>query len=99
MSKHIHVIARLIAFPNKVEEAKALLLGLVEPTRKEVGCLQYDLLQNQEDPTDFTFVEQWESHESLDAHLASEHIQSAIAKIPELIASGPDIRRYTLLDP
>ena len=57
------------------------------------------MLQNREYPTDFTFVEKWESHESLDAHLASEHIQSAIAKIPELIASGPDIRRYTLLDP
>jgi len=98
MSKKIRVVARLIAFPNKVEEAKALLLGLVEPTRKEAGCLQYDLLQNQADPTDFTFVEEWESDESLDAHLGSEHIQSAIAQIPELIASGPDIRRYTLLD-
>jgi len=98
MSKKIRVVARLMAFPNKIEEAKALLLGLVEPTRKEAGCLQYDLLQNQADPTDFTFVEEWESDESLDAHLASEHIQSAIAQIPELIASGPDIRRYTLLD-
>lgn len=99
MSKQIRVVAQLIAFPHKIEEAKALLLELVELTRKETGCLQYDLLQNQADPTDFTFVEEWESHESLDAHLASEHIQSAIAKLPQLIASGPDIRRYTLLDP
>ncbi len=98
MSKKIRVVARLIAFPDKVKEAKALLLGLVEPTRKEAGCLQYDLLQNQADPTDFTFVEEWESDEILDAHLASEHIQNAIAQIPELMATEPDIRRYTLLD-
>lgn len=93
----VRVVARLAAFPDKVEEAKALLLGLVEPTRQEAGFIQYDLLQNQADPTDFTFVEEWESHETLDAHLASPHIQAAIARIPELIAEGPDIRRYTHL--
>ncbi|MFB2892611.1 putative quinol monooxygenase [Aerosakkonemataceae cyanobacterium BLCC-F50] len=43
-------------------------------------------------------MEKWESQETLDAHLASEHLQNAIAKLPQLIASGPDIRRYTLLD-
>ncbi|MBF2025588.1 MAG: antibiotic biosynthesis monooxygenase [Oscillatoriales cyanobacterium C42_A2020_001] len=93
----IRVVARLVAFPNKVEEAKALLLSLVPPTRQEAGFIQYDLLQNQSDPTDFTFVEEWESNESLDLHLASTHIQAAIARIPELIAEGPDIRRYTLI--
>ncbi len=93
----VRVIARLVAFPNKVEAAKNLLLGLVEPTLQEAGCIQYDLLQNQADPTEFTFVEEWESHQALDAHLASEHIQLAIARVPELLAAGPDIRRYTLL--
>jgi quinol monooxygenase YgiN len=93
----VRVVARLIAFPHKVEAAKALLFGLVEPTRQEPGCLQYDLLHNQADPTDFTFVEEWESHEALETHLATPHIQAASDRIPELIAEGPDIRRYTLL--
>lgn len=93
----VRVVARLIAFPNQIEAARALLIGLVEPTRQEAGCLQYELLQNQANPTDFTFVEEWESHEALDAHLASAHIQAAVAHIPELIAEGPDIRRYSLL--
>ncbi len=91
----VRVVARLIAFPDKVEEAKALLEGLIQPTRAENGCIRYDLLQNQADPTDFTYVEEWESNEALDAHLASDHIQAAIARVPELIAEGPDIRRYT----
>lgn len=84
MSKStIRVVARLTAFSDKVEAAKVLLLGLVEPTLQEAGCIQYDLLQNQAEPTDFTFVEEWESHETLDLHLASNHIQAAIAHIPE----------------
>ncbi len=91
----VRVVARLIAFSDKVDEAKALLSSVVLPTRQEAGCIQYDLLQNQADPTDFTFVEEWESHEALDSHLASNHIQAAIARVPELFAEGPDIRRYT----
>jgi quinol monooxygenase YgiN len=94
----IRVVARLAAFPDKVEEVRALLLGLIEPTRQEAGFIQYNLLQNQEDPTDFTFVEEWESHAALDAHLASAHIQAAIARIPELMVEEPDIRRYTQLN-
>lgn len=93
----VRVVARLTAFPEKVEEARALLTSLLAPTRQEAGCIQYELLQNQADPTDFTFVEEWESHAALDTHLASAHIQAAIARVPELIAEGPDIRRYTLL--
>ncbi len=94
MSQTIRVVARLIAFPDKVEEAKALLLGLVEQTQQEKGVIYYDLLQNQTDPTDFTFVEAWESDEALDAHLNSDHIQAAIARLPELFRVGADIRRY-----
>lgn len=93
----VRVVARLIALPDKVEEAKVFLLDLVKTTQAEAGCLQYDLLQNQTDPTDFTFVEEWESLTALENHLASKHIQAALARVPELIAEGPDIRRYTAL--
>lgn len=93
----VRVVAHLIAFPDKIEAAKALLLGLAEPSLKEAGCLQYDLLQNQADPTDLTFVEEWESQEALETHLASDHFQAAIAQLPALFAEGADIRRYTLL--
>ena len=61
MTQILRVVARVVALPNQVEALKAVLLRLVEPTRQEAGCLQYDLLQNQEDPTDFTFVETWNS--------------------------------------
>jgi quinol monooxygenase YgiN len=53
----IRVVARVVALPDKVEEVKSVLIGLIEPTRKEDGCIIYELLQNHADPTDFTFVE------------------------------------------
>lgn len=87
-----------MAIPNKVEELKALLLGLIEETLLEAGVIKYELLQNQSDPTDFTFVEEWESAAALDTHLASPHVQAAIAKLEGLIAAPlEDIRRYSIL--
>ncbi|MBC1241728.1 antibiotic biosynthesis monooxygenase [Nostoc linckia z18] len=93
----IRVIAHVIALPNKVEELKAVLLELVEPTRQEPGAIKYELLQNQYDPTDFTFVEEWISNEALNTHMDTPHFQEAAAKLDGLVAAAPDIRRYHLL--
>ncbi|MEW6496150.1 MAG: putative quinol monooxygenase [Cyanobacteriota bacterium] len=93
----IRVVARVVALEDKVEQVKSVLIGLVEPTRKEEGCLVYELLQNQKDSTDFTFVEEWESQELLDAHLASAHIAEAVSQLNGLLAAAPDIRVYRLL--
>lgn len=93
----VRVVARVVAVPEYTEAVKLILLELVELTRKEVGCIQYDLLQNQLDPSDFTFVEEWSSHSALDQHLGSEHLQTAAAKLTGLLVSVPDIRRYQCL--
>ncbi|MEG4106557.1 putative quinol monooxygenase [Microcoleus sp. S13_C5] len=93
----LRVVARLAAFPDKVAELKSLLLSIMEPTRKEKGCIKYELLQNQADPTDFTFVEEWESANLLELHLGSTHIQDAVQKLDGLAVGPPDIRRYELL--
>lgn len=94
---YLRVVARVVALPDKVEELKAVLGELIKPTRQETGCIQYELWQNQNEPTDFTFVETWTDKFHLDNHLASEHIQSAIEKFDGLITAEPDIRLYDQL--
>ena len=96
-AQSVRVVARLVALPEKVEELKAILIGLVEPTRKESGCIKYELLQNQAEPTDFTFVEEWASDDALDTHLESEHMDAASTQMSGLVADEGDIRRYRLL--
>jgi quinol monooxygenase YgiN len=93
----IRVVARVIALPGKVEEVESVLTKLVKATRQEDGCITYELLHNQKDTTDFTFVEEWESQALLDAHLASAHIAEAQSQLNGLIAAEPDIRVYQLL--
>ncbi len=97
MKATVRVVARLIALPGHQEALKSILAGLVELTRQEDGCMLYELLQNQEDSTDFVFVEQWESEPLLNAHLDSLHVNEAEAKLDKLLAAPPDIRLYRLL--
>ncbi len=93
----IRVVARIPAKPDTVEEVKALLTGLIEPTRKEEGCIQYDLWQNLNMPTDFTFVEQWVSAEALETHLKTDHISHALGLFPDLLSGDADIQTYRLV--
>lgn len=93
----IRVVARIIAMPEKVDDVRAILMELIEPTCQEEGCIKYELLQNSAEPTDFTFVEEWSSNAALDTHLASNHIAIASDQLEGLIATEPDIRLYKLL--
>ena len=93
----LRVVAHLKARPEKIDETRDALMSMIEPTRAEKGCIVYEMLQNDVDPTDFTFVEEWTGDAELGAHLQSDHVQAVIARAEELFAAPPDIRRYTLL--
>lgn len=93
----LRVVARIKAKSEAVSEVRELLCGLVDPTRKESGCITYELLQNTEDPTDFTFVEEWESDAALASHAASDHLKAIGPKLQPVVADPPDIRTYLLV--
>jgi quinol monooxygenase YgiN len=95
----LRVVARVKARPETVEQVREVLLGLVEPTRNEAGCAKYELLQNRKDPTDFTFVEEWDSDAAFEGHFTTSHIKSALPKLTsrELTPDDPDIQTYVLL--
>jgi len=92
----IRVVARLTARADKIDALRSLLLGLLEPTRAESGCIRYELLHNLSDPADFTFVEEWTGEEALQAHFNTEHLLDARSRFPDLLAAEADIRTYTL---
>ena len=58
--------------------------ALVAPTHREEGCVLYALHQGVDDPRRLAFIERWACREQLDAHLASEHVQAALTRLPEL---------------
>ena len=96
-NRNIRVLAFFKAKPGKAAALKDFLSQLVEPTRREDGCLRYELHQNKADPEDIVFIEEWASDAALDDHLASAHVLAALPMVGEFVSASPDIRRYRLL--
>ncbi len=94
MSQHLTVVARIQAKPEKAAEVRQALIGLVEPTHREAGCVTYVLHESTLDPTLFVFYETWKSQEDLDKHLKTPHLQAILARVDELLAQPPEIGLY-----
>ncbi|MDD0970618.1 MULTISPECIES: putative quinol monooxygenase [Pseudomonas] len=75
MSQPFTAIATLIARPGQQDALEQHLRALIEPTRAEADCGQYELHQDLANPLAFYMIEQWASDEALQAHDASAHIQ------------------------
>lgn len=72
----VAVVAISVAKPGDEEKLRVAVEGIVEPTRKERGALQYDLHRDVREPRRFVFFERWESEEALAAHAKSAHIEA-----------------------
>lgn len=68
---------------NSMMDAIELLKKLVIETRKEKGCIQYDLYEDNRNKGVFFIHENWESNEDLHNHQVSLHLM----KFREAIAS------------
>lgn len=93
----ISVVARLKAKPGVEEQVKQELMGLVAPSRKDMGCINYDLHQSVEDPCLFVFYENWESKADLDAHLGRSHVQTVLGKVDQLLAEPVELTLLKML--
>ncbi|MCG2793231.1 MAG: antibiotic biosynthesis monooxygenase [Weeksellaceae bacterium] len=59
---------------NEMMDAIELLKKLVIETRKEEGCLQYDLFEDRRNKGVFFIHESWESSDDLHSHQVSDHM-------------------------
>jgi quinol monooxygenase YgiN len=82
------------------EEAavKEALMSLVGPTRKEPGCLCYNLHQSRTDPTQFMFYEQWANKDAFDAHGKTPHMKALGGKLKDKTDKGGGVIFYELLE-
>ena len=66
------VIIKMNARPDKCLELKQSLLAMIEPTKKEKGCLSQDIFQNIENDNDFSLIQLWQTRDDLDEYLQSD---------------------------
>lgn len=78
-------IAILKAKLGKVDFLRQELLAMIEPTRKEEGCLEYVLYETVHDSSIFYMREAFVNKAAFDLHLASPHFQFLSSKFDELL--------------
>jgi len=66
---------------------EAELRALIGPTRKEEGCLRYDLHRSLEGPGGYLLHEIWETREHHTAHTKTDHFLRWNARKDALLAS------------
>ncbi|MCR9239497.1 MAG: antibiotic biosynthesis monooxygenase [Alphaproteobacteria bacterium] len=73
MSK-LTIVANIYAQPGQIDLIKGELGKLVPITRREAGCIQYDLHQDNDSPVHFMLFENWESRELWQTHMNAPHL-------------------------
>jgi quinol monooxygenase YgiN len=75
LSKYVVCLSYFRAKPQYRDELIQALLNLIEPTRAEPGCLQYDLLLDKENPNFLIMAEKFDSQKALDDHEQQPYIK------------------------
>jgi quinol monooxygenase YgiN len=63
---------------GQVEAVRRAHLSMLEPTRAEPGCLDYDLYQSMEDPSVMFFYENWTDQAALERHMNTPNFYRAV---------------------
>jgi quinol monooxygenase YgiN len=74
---------------EKFETAFAKALAA---TRKEKGCITYDLNRDSRDAKRYVVYERWKSLADLAAHMKTDHIRTLLEALPDLTEGAPDLR-------
>jgi quinol monooxygenase YgiN len=67
------VVAIAKSKEGRAEEARALMSEVAAESRKEEGCIAYDLHVDKNDADRIVVLERWESQDALDHHFTLPH--------------------------
>lgn len=99
MTDTVVLVVEFTARPDSIDELRKRLLVLVGSTRKEAGCLRYDLHSHPDDPLRLTFVEEWASPAAHAAHDETPWVLDIREHLPRLVADEVRVTRLSRLDP
>jgi quinol monooxygenase YgiN len=97
VSHPVGVIARFVPVPEKRSDLRALLEGMIAPTRSETGCRSYNLYEAQADG-DLVLIERYNDQAALEHHRTTEHYLNYRAQLSALLASPISVTVLAPLD-
>jgi quinol monooxygenase YgiN len=97
MDGSLIVVAEMKAKAGLEAELRRRAVALVEPTRREAGCLQYHLHECDAEPGRFLFYEIWASRAAWEAHLRQPRLVEFLGRASEWLAEPARVTTYAKL--
>ncbi|HMO37664.1 MAG TPA: antibiotic biosynthesis monooxygenase, partial [Gemmatales bacterium] len=82
--------------PDQTEAFEAAFRPCIQATRREMGCIAYDLNRSLSEAGSYINYERWASLAALAAHLQADHTVRLLETVAPYLAASPDIRVYAL---
>ena len=92
---HVHVTVK----PDCIEAFKQATIENARQSRKEPGIARFDVIQQQDDPTQFVLVEVYRNVEATAAHKETAHYAAWRDRAEPLMAAARTRQQYTNVSP
>jgi len=90
----IVIAAKFKLRPGKKDDFMNLAQSVIGPSRKEKGCVSYNLYSPVENPEAFMFFEEWADQDAFDAHLREPHFIEFADESKDMLEGDMDVNIY-----
>jgi quinol monooxygenase YgiN len=71
------------------------MIGMLEPSRVERGCLSFRLYEDVENRNAFVLLEEWATQADLERHISKDN-QRRLLTLMDLLSEQPELRYNTV---
>ena len=97
MDALVRVVAHDYIQEEHLDKWKDLVEEFVDLSEKnDYGCILFQVLQDERDPSHFCYVEIWESQEAVSAHIAKPHFQHFKKEREKIWKQPTESHHYTM---
>ena len=93
----IKIVAKNHIKNDKKDIFLKLAKELIIESRKEKGCIAYDIYESI-DGRALTFIEEWKDEEAIKSHNESNHFKTIVPKLSEFVEGEMEIALYKKID-
>lgn len=83
----INVIAVVEVKENCIDEFLNAAKILVNNSKKEIGCIAYNLVKSENKKLEYMFIEIWNSEQDLQNHNQSQHFKQSIKLLNNIVVN------------
>lgn len=95
-AKPFALLVTFKAKPGKEKDLEAAFAPCLRATRKEAGCLAYELNRDTEDSSTYVMYEKFKSVKALSDHIKEPHTTKLLTTLATLTEGGPMAKVLTI---